>query len=53
MDPVFEARLLSYLKIMGKHIGLLINFNTRLLKDGIKRLALEGTQCLRVSVAKN
>jgi GxxExxY protein len=53
MDPVFEAQLLTYLKITSKHIGLLINFNTHLLKDGIKRLALEGTQCLRVSVAKN
>ncbi len=36
-DPVFEAQILSYLKMTGKPIGLLINFNTRLLKDGIKR----------------
>jgi GxxExxY protein len=36
-DPVFEAQILSYLKMTGKPIGLLINFNTRLLKDGIQR----------------
>ncbi|HMJ90657.1 MAG TPA: GxxExxY protein [Candidatus Acidoferrum sp.] len=36
-DPIFEAQILTYLKVTGKHIGLLINFNNRLLKDGIKR----------------
>jgi GxxExxY protein len=39
-DPVFEAQLLTYLKITGLKRGLLLNFNSRLLKDGIKRLAL-------------
>ncbi|NPV02271.1 MAG: GxxExxY protein [Brevinematales bacterium] len=39
-DPVFEAQLLSYLKIADKKLGLLINFNTRLLKDGIIRMIL-------------
>ena len=39
-DPVFEAQLLTYLKITGLHHGLLINFNSRLLKDGIKRFVL-------------
>ena len=39
-DPVFEAQLLSYLKVTGKKTGLLINFNKRLLKEGIKRLVL-------------
>ena len=39
-DPVFEAQLLTYLKITGLHRGLLINFNSRLLKDGIKRFVL-------------
>ena len=34
-----EAQLLSYLKLSGKQIGLLINFNTMRLKDGIRRLA--------------
>jgi GxxExxY protein len=36
-DPVFEAQILSYLKMTGKPLGLLINFNSRLLKDGIRR----------------
>ena len=39
-DPVFEAQVLTYLKVTGKKIGLLINFNSRLLKDGIRRFAL-------------
>jgi GxxExxY protein len=39
-DPVFEAQVLTYLRVTGKKIGLLINFNSRLLKDGIKRFAL-------------
>ncbi len=37
MDPVFEAQILSYLRMTKKPIGLLINFNSRLLKDGIRR----------------
>jgi GxxExxY protein len=40
LHPVFDAQLLTYLKVTGKKTGLLINFNTRLLKDGIKRLVL-------------
>ena len=39
-DPVFEAQVLTYLKVTGKKIGLLINFNSRFLKDGIKRFIL-------------
>jgi len=39
-DPLFEAQVLSYLKLTGKHVGLLINFNSKLLKEGIKRFAL-------------
>ncbi len=38
--PVFEAQLLTYLRLTEKLVGLLINFNSRLLKDGIKRLVL-------------
>jgi len=40
IDPVFEAQVLTYLKISGKRIGLLINFNSRLLKQGIQRFIL-------------
>ena len=36
--PVHEAQLLSYLKHIGGGRGLLINFNVKLLKNGIKRL---------------
>jgi GxxExxY protein len=36
-DPIFEAQLLTYLRVTGKRVGLLINFNSRLLRDGIKR----------------
>lgn len=39
-DPVFEAQLLSYLKLTGKKLGLLINFNVPILKNGIKRIIL-------------
>ena len=39
-DPVFEAQVLTYLRVTGKRVGLLINFNSRLLKDGIKRFVL-------------
>jgi len=39
-DPVFEAQILTYLRITGKKVGLLINFNSRLLKDGIRRFVL-------------
>lgn len=35
--PVHEAQLVSYLKLSNKKLGLLINFNSHLLKDGIRR----------------
>ena len=35
--PVHEAQILTYLKFAQKTIGLLINFNVTLLKDGLKR----------------
>lgn len=38
--PIHEAQLLSYLKQVGKHRGLLINFNVILLKHGIRRLVI-------------
>jgi GxxExxY protein len=36
--PIHEAQLLSYLKLSGHKVGLLINFNVTRLKQGIKRL---------------
>ncbi len=38
LAPIHEAQLLTYLKLSGHRIGLLINFNVPLLKHGIKRL---------------
>jgi GxxExxY protein len=40
-DPIFEAQVLTYLKVTGKRIGLLMNFNSRLMRDGIKRFVLD------------
>ena len=39
-DPVFEAQILSYMKLTGKRVGLLINFNSKMVKDGIQRFVL-------------
>ncbi len=38
MLPVFDAQIISYLKLTDKKVGLLINFNVHLLKDGFKRI---------------
>lgn len=40
MNPVYEAQLLSYLKLSGKRLGYLINFNVSIIKHGIKRIVL-------------
>ena len=42
VSPVHYAQVISYLKLSGKSIGLLINFNVVHLKDGIKRF-VQGT----------
>jgi GxxExxY protein len=36
--PIHEAQLLSYMKLSNRRLGLLINFNVVLLKDGFRRL---------------
>ena len=38
LAPVHSAQLLTYLKTSHKRVGLLINFNVLVLKDGIKRV---------------
>jgi GxxExxY protein len=38
--PVHDAQLLTYLKLSGMRIGLLLNFNVAVLKDGLRRLVL-------------
>ena len=40
MIPLFEAQLLTHLKLSDRRLGFLINFNATLLKDGIKRMVL-------------
>jgi GxxExxY protein len=36
--PIHEAQLLSYLKMLNKRIGLILNFHTSIMKHGIKRI---------------
>lgn len=38
LNPVHEAQLLSYLRMTGVSLGLLINFNMKMLRDGVKRV---------------
>ena len=40
MNPVFDAQVLTYLKLTKIRLGMLINFNSPVLKRGIKRLVL-------------
>jgi len=40
MNPVWKAQLLSHLKLTGKRLGFLINFNVPIIKDGINRFIL-------------
>jgi GxxExxY protein len=39
-NPVWDAQLLTYMKLMGKRLGFLINFNLPLAKHGIKRFII-------------
>jgi len=39
LQRIHEAQLLTYLKLTGLKVGLLINFNVTVLKEGIKRIA--------------
>jgi len=49
--PIHDAQAITYLRLTGKPIGLLINFNVPLLKDGIRRfLNRSSSPCLRASV---
>ena len=38
MRPVFAKQMLTYLRLLDKHVGLLVNFNTSNLSDSIKRI---------------
>lgn len=41
INPVWEAQILSHLKLTDKRLGFLINFNVRLIKNGIKRFIIK------------
>jgi GxxExxY protein len=43
LEPVHEAQLLTYMKLGGWSLGLLINFNVEMLKNGIRRRALSAS----------
>jgi len=38
VNPVYQAQMLSYMRLSGRQIGLLINFHVVHLRDGIKRM---------------
>jgi GxxExxY protein len=40
VSPLHKAQLLTYLRLSGKKVGLLMNFNTPLMKDGVVRMVL-------------
>jgi GxxExxY protein len=40
VNPVWQAQVISHLKLTGKHLGYLINFNVPMAKDGIKRFVV-------------
>jgi GxxExxY protein len=44
VHPICEAQVLTYLKLTNLPLGLLINFNVALIKDGIKRVILSRTR---------
>jgi GxxExxY protein len=37
-EPIHLAQVLTYLKLSGLHLGILLNFNVPLMKNGIKRV---------------
>jgi GxxExxY protein len=40
LEPIHEAQVLSYLKLSGSKVGLLINFNVKVLKSRVRRFVL-------------
>ena len=51
VQPVHKKQLLTYLRLANKPLGLLINFNQTVLKEGITRIinSLSHTECTEVS----
>jgi len=51
-DPIFDAQLLTYLKLTGVKVGLLLNFNVPALRNGIKRIVLNYEDKLTPSASR-
>lgn len=49
LQPIHHAQMLTYLRLGGWTVGLLINFNVPILKTGIKRVVLNYQDCSAVS----
>ena len=41
LNPIHQAQILSYLKMTGIRLGLLINFNVKSIREGIRRIILD------------
>lgn len=41
VNPIWQSQIISHLKLTKLHVGFLINFNTALIKDGIRRYSVE------------
>ena len=49
-SPIHKAQLLTYMRLMNRQIGLLINFNSLILKEGIRRCVLNASEPEKQSV---
>jgi GxxExxY protein len=49
--PIHSAQLLTYLKLSGKQVGLLMNFNEPVLRRGLKRLVVDYQDPRRLGVS--
>jgi len=50
IQPIHQAQLLTYLKLTPKHVGLILNFNSAVMKNGIKRMVLREKHGVTVSL---
>jgi GxxExxY protein len=40
VNPLWQAQIISHLKLTGLHVGFIINFNVPIIKDGIRRICV-------------